>query len=79
MGVVLRDGLCPTHWERAFGHAYVRDGQGFRCGLCSETFDYWAVEGRGSERRGSVKRLAKCPVKIQASLEKRVQDVKERE
>ena len=64
-GVVLKDGLCPTHWQKAFGHAYERDGAGFRCALCGETFDYWVVEGKGRDRIGSIKRVATCRVKAE--------------
>lgn len=66
-GVVLRDDLCPTHWQKAFGHDYQRSGQGFRCGLCGEMFDYWTVEGKGRDRIGSIKRVAICAVKAQKS------------
>lgn len=62
-GVVLRDALCPTHWQKILGHDYARNGQGFRCSLCGETFDYWAVEGKGRDRTGSIKRVARCPMK----------------
>ena len=64
LAVVMRDELCPSHWLKTFGHVYVRDGEGFRCDLCEQRFDYWAVEGRGRDRRGSIKRLAKCPLKL---------------
>ena len=64
LAVVMRDELCPSHWLKTFGHVYVRDGEGFRCDLCEQRFDYWAVEGRGRDRKGSIKRLAKCPLKL---------------
>lgn len=64
-GMVLKDQLCSTHWQRTFGHDYVREGQGFRCALCAETFDYWAVEGKGRDRIASIKRVARCPTKAQ--------------
>ena len=60
---VLSDDLCPSHWQKAFGHDYERDGQGFRCALCGATFDYWSVEGKGRDRIGSIKRIARCPLK----------------
>ena len=62
--IVLRENLCPTHWLKAFGHVYLREGDAFRCQLCRATFDYWAVEGRGRDRTGSIKRIAKCPIKL---------------
>lgn len=60
---VLRDDLCPTHWQKEFGHDYQRDGKGFRCRLCGAVFDYWAVEGKGRDRIGSIKRVERCPAK----------------
>lgn len=69
LAVVMRDDLCPSHWLKTFGHVYVRDGEGFRCDLCEQRFDYWAVEGRGRDRKGSIKRLAKCPVKLKHGLD----------
>src|SRR6266567_6470309 len=60
-GIVMADNLCPSHWEKLLGHDYVRDGSGFRCRLCGASFDYWAVEGRGQGRSGSIKRVATCP------------------
>jgi len=63
--LVLRDDFCPTHWRARFGHDYRRDGKGFRCSLCGATFDFWTVEGRGSDRVGSIRSLAKCPAKAQ--------------
>ena len=59
--VVFSEGLCPTHWQKTFGHDYVRDGAGFRCESCGSSFDYWTVEGLGRDRKGSIKRVAKCP------------------
>jgi len=68
MAVVMRDGLCPKHWEKTFGHEYIRDGRGFRCALCSATFNYRDVEGWGRGRNGSIKRVAKCPSKEQTKI-----------
>jgi hypothetical protein len=64
--VVLSDDLCPTHWQRVFGHDYKRDGTGFRCSLCGAPFDYWLVEGKGRDRTGSIKRVARCPMKAKS-------------
>jgi hypothetical protein len=64
-GIAIADNLCPSHWERLRGHDYIRDGPGFRCQLCGASFDFWTVEGRGKERRGSIKRVTTCPGKIQ--------------
>jgi hypothetical protein len=66
-GIVMAENLCPAHWEKSLGHDFVRDGAGFRCQLCGASFDYWAVEGRGVERIGSIKRVARCPAKVQNS------------
>lgn len=60
--VILRDDLCATHWQKAFGHVFIRDGQG--CSLCSQKFSYLALEGRGKVLKGRIKRLAKCPAKL---------------
>jgi hypothetical protein len=62
--IAMADSLCPSHWEKLLGHDYVRDGPGYRCRLCGSSFDHWAVEGRGRDRRGSIKRIAKCPAKV---------------
>jgi hypothetical protein len=66
--IVLSDELCPTHWQKVFGHDYKREGKGFRCALCDATFDYWTVEGKGRDRTGSIKRVARCPAKVQPCL-----------
>ena len=62
--VISRDDLCAIHWQKAFGHVFIRDGQAFRCSLCGWEFSYLAVEGRGKVLKGSITRLAKCPVKL---------------
>jgi len=64
--VVHADQLCPKHWEKFLGHEYVRDGDSFQCHLCGESFGFWQVFGKGSERTGSVKHISKCPMKVTA-------------
>ena len=61
----MADNLCPSHWEQLLGHDYVRDGSGFQCRSCGASFDYWAVEGLGNDRKGSIKRITTCPAKAQ--------------
>ena len=64
---VLADGLCPAHWQKAFGHEYVAEGSLFRCRLCNESLESWAVGQRGGRRARGIKRRIKCPAKMQES------------